>query len=335
MEKNVSIETNYNSIDLVKFIMAFAVVAIHTHPLEFCRNKIILSVYTNIVEIAVPFFFLASGFFLEKKAKGTWDSNTIYSQVIKISKMYLMWMAIYTPLSIYHSISLHETMKRWCLGFIRGMIFVGEQYNSWPLWYLLSTIYALLLIMVLIKRGMTHKGLLAISVVFAILSIGIDTFLDVTKEMSDLSLLSKCVKYLLKYSVSNGRIFSGAIFIPIGMYLAQNKLSIPINTALFAVCFAVRCTVDNIAIKAVLLIGVSIGFFGLVETISLKERPIYPKLRKASTVVYLVHMYVWTFYYFFAYGEKTYGIDSFIITSVSSCVVALVYSYVRPKGIKA
>lgn len=335
MIKNTSKQTNYNSIDLVKFIMAFAVIAIHTHPLEFCQNEIILSIYTNIIEMAVPFFFLASGFFLEKKSKEPWDSGVIYSQLIKVLKMYLLWMAIYTPLSIHHGFSQHETIKDWCLKFMQGLFFVGEQYNSWHLWYLLSTIYALLLIMALMKRGISRKGLLLVSISFAFLSIGIDTFVTVAQGIEHLPLPLKLAQGILNRSIVSGRIFSGMVFIPLGMYLARNKLNMAANIVLFSVSFVMRCVINNVAVDALLLIGVSIGFWGIIENYALGQSPIYSRLRKASTVIYLVHMYVWTFYYFFVYGEMTYGIDSFVMTSVLSCVIALFCLYAaKPKDIK-
>lgn len=66
----------YNNIDLIKFIMAFAVVAIHTNPLVDCKNDIVQIVYNNIVNMAVPFFFLTTGFF-------TFRENVIFEQSIR------------------------------------------------------------------------------------------------------------------------------------------------------------------------------------------------------------------------------------------------------------
>ena len=44
------------------------------------------------------------------------------------------------------------------LMYIRGFFFWGEQYNSWPLWYLLSTVYALMLILLLLRRKLSYRG---------------------------------------------------------------------------------------------------------------------------------------------------------------------------------
>ena len=49
-------KAGYNSIDIVKFVMAVCVIAIHTRPLRFCSNIIINNIYDSFVSSAVPFF---------------------------------------------------------------------------------------------------------------------------------------------------------------------------------------------------------------------------------------------------------------------------------------
>ena len=97
---------NYNSIDLWKLIMAICVVALHTNPLINCKNYIILSIYFSIVKMAVPFFFLTSGFLLGKKMNKEISNELIVKSYLqKILKLYFKWMLIYTPLTIYHFIT--------------------------------------------------------------------------------------------------------------------------------------------------------------------------------------------------------------------------------------
>ena len=136
-----------NGIDLFKFIMAVVVVAIHTHPFENCTNSDFLKIYELMVNMAVPFFFLASGYFLGMKmnwsfAENLDDTNRIIKQLKKIIQMYLIWTVLYLPLAIYHFISLKTIPIKAVLIYIRGFLFIGEQYNSWPL-YCLSYIYYL------------------------------------------------------------------------------------------------------------------------------------------------------------------------------------------------
>ena len=60
---------NYNSIDLMKFVMAIAVVTIHTYIV----NQMAPSLATDLVHAwiwsAVPFFFMVSAYFMQIKLK--------------------------------------------------------------------------------------------------------------------------------------------------------------------------------------------------------------------------------------------------------------------------
>ena len=64
-------QINYNGIDLVKFICSYLVVIIHTAPLSsyFMTYGDLLHIYIiqYFCRLAVPFFFVASGFLLFRK----------------------------------------------------------------------------------------------------------------------------------------------------------------------------------------------------------------------------------------------------------------------------
>ena len=70
------ISKQYNSLDLVKFLMAFAVVAVHTEPFINCTNNILIKVISPITSMAVPFYFLASGYLLAVKMRWPYANNT-------------------------------------------------------------------------------------------------------------------------------------------------------------------------------------------------------------------------------------------------------------------
>lgn len=62
----IIINMNLNGIDLFKFLFSFAVVAIHAHLLDGLEGNFVAAL--RIVEnLAVPFFFIVSGFFLGGK----------------------------------------------------------------------------------------------------------------------------------------------------------------------------------------------------------------------------------------------------------------------------
>ena len=90
---------NYFGIDMFRLLAAFLVVAVHTSPL--CSiNPAADFVLTRILaRLAVPFFFVTSGFFLVKRyAKDTVKLQMFIKKTIKI---YGVSILIYLPLNIY------------------------------------------------------------------------------------------------------------------------------------------------------------------------------------------------------------------------------------------
>lgn len=329
-KSNIPLECN--NIDLIKFIMAFAVIAIHTRPLEYYPNPIINALYINLVELAVPFFFLSSGYLLSKKMNYPLTESDIYiikKHLLKIVKMYLTWMIIYTPLAVYHNLICERiSFTKFCLIYTRNLLFVGEQYNSWPLWYLLSTIYSLFFIILLIKSRISPKGLLIASMSFSLISFGAIWFSSINIPLStSLLLLHK----VICYSIPNIRILGGMIYIPLGMLLAHNKLNLRVSILLFTAGFSFRCYFENETVDLILLVLTTIGFWGIINQIKFSNNNISQVLRISSTVIYLIHMYVWTFYYMLVYKEKTYGLDSFLITSLISAALSFLYIHFTKK----
>lgn len=322
--------SRWNSIDLVKFVMAFVVVAIHTEPLIYCSNENVLKIYNQILSLAVPFFFLSSGYLLAVKMTKDFNSKEnilrIRYQLTKIIRMYLVWTIIYSPLAVYHYVASKTDLRSAIVLYIRGVLFVGENYNSWPLWYLLSMIYSLLMILIVLKLTRKNNGLLIMSILFSVISIGLSTLVDYEGTLSP---IGEIMRKFIIYSVANGRIFQGAVYIPIGMLLARKGIFRYLNYAVFLLCFVCDFFVENSIISSYLLIVCAIALFEIIENVKLKDNSIYLVLRKMSTGIYLIHMYVWSVYYKIFYGEKTFGMDSFIVTSVFALVLSLGYLLIK------
>ena len=73
---------DFKGIDLIKFIMAIFVVAIHTHPFEGLSENVFIQFWNIIVRFAVPYFFIASGFLLFSKVSKA-HNNESQLDVIK------------------------------------------------------------------------------------------------------------------------------------------------------------------------------------------------------------------------------------------------------------
>ena len=327
-----SMRQGMNSIDLMKLIMAFAVVAIHARPLANCRSEAITTAFNSFTSLAVPFFFLASGFLISRRMSfpcSSVDIEVLKKHLRKIAKLYIVWMLIYTPLAVYQNIVDCVPLSKCILLYIRGLFLIGEQYNSWHLWYLLSTIYSMAVIILLLRVIKSPKGLLYVAAAFSVVSIGLDRFVSV--DVGTFSAL-KTVQSLIVHSISGGRIFRGLIYIPIGMYLAHVKPK-PLSGVLLLISgFVLSQFVKDPSANSFILIFTAVGLFISTKSIKLSDSKIYLSMRNMSTVIYLIHMYVLSIFCMVAYGTMNYGPIPFLVTASVSAAIALVYVQINGKA---
>ena len=88
-------------LDIMKFICAFLVVAIHLSPLSDisdCANYILVECVSRI---AVPFYFVSSGFLLFRKVNlQQYNESVLIAYMKNIVKLYIVWMLIYSPIIV-------------------------------------------------------------------------------------------------------------------------------------------------------------------------------------------------------------------------------------------
>lgn len=81
----------YNSIDLLKFIMALLVVMIHVQPNR--HSETLSEIFNNLTSIAVPVFFVISSMFVFHKVNG--GHFCLLSYCKRIGLLYLCWFLIF------------------------------------------------------------------------------------------------------------------------------------------------------------------------------------------------------------------------------------------------
>ncbi len=315
----------FQSLDICKLLMSFCVVAIHTRPLDLCTEPIVNEIYNSLVAMAVPFFFLCSGFLLAQKFEPSISApgNTaiIKRYLLKMIKMYVVWNVVYLPMAIYHLISSGNSLLLSVLRYIRGFVFVGEQYNSWHLWYLLSTIYALMFLLILLRLKQSPGNIMAISCFVFLLSIGMNCL---SAYDGNTNSLIAFLKKMLEVSVASGRIFTGMFYLPIGIMLSRKRPGLNVSWSMLIGGYILNVFVRNDTLNTVLAAISTIGLFCVLLSFTIPHAKIYPFIRKMSTVIYFIHMYVWSIFYMLVYGKKTYGWYCFLMTSFISLVIAAV-----------
>jgi len=270
------------SVDLVKFMMAIFVVAIHTHPYTCIENAYLSFFVSKLISLAVPFFFVASGFFLWRKI-----DNAIYADklqilrrwILRLVKLYVIWTFIYLPFTIYGYVVDGLSPLKALLVFVRNFLFVGENMYSWPLWYLLAMITAGVIMYFMVYWRFKKNYIYA----FALLALMLGIIIDNTKGTSDLSLL-----YFKLFHTTRNGLFVGLPYLIIGAIIALNgiitKRSVLIP--LLIIGFLLHCCGFVVARYFVAYI-----LFSLILGINIKnDDKVFSSFRVSSIVVYLVHM---------------------------------------------
>lgn len=329
----IKINKKYGSIDILKLFMAICVIAIHTHPLENCETQIILDIYNTITTMAVPIFFISLGFFMftdgEEKQK-----NRIISTLKKLIKLYLIWTCIYLPITIASFVIRDLDIITSILEFIRGVVFLGENQNSWILWYLLSAIYSISIYYLLVYRVKTNfKSIYLVSICALLLHIMVTIIYSIDFSNSIINLFIKMLKVVLP----NQRMLIGMFYVPAGITIAKYKLALKNKQLLYTLSFlcitAINVFVGSTIASIILTVISSLLLFNIVVNLEILTTEFTTKIRIASTVFYFTHMITFSVYSFLTANTfQFYGVEAFVFVLAVSILISLIVVKVKPKS---
>ena len=312
-------DINYNIITIVQIIMSIIVIGIHTNPFKNVDNKMIVTLWNTISLLAVPFFFFTSAwFFADKLATSTEKDgkNLTKGQLLKYVKIYIIWNIIYLPITFYSIVEKFDDYgwMKTILYYIYGIFIKGEQYYSWPLWYLLSISYAFFFIYIIKKLFKKEK------------MIFIHGF-GVINEKA-LSIFN---------TLFSDRPFKGFYYISFGILMYKYKDKIFNNLKMdycllgFIFFFIMYCfSVFNGNLNYLFRPICSSLLFIIIIKIAHKDKnnlSLVSKysLRKVSIVMYYTHMI-----FFFLYGlitnslNKSEGINAFMVCLVGTTIMSII-----------
>ena len=135
---------SYAGIDYFRLIAALLIISIHTSPFV-SFSQIGDFMFTRIIaRVAVPFFFITSGFFLISRY--TYNAERLYAFIKKTALIYGVAILIYIPINIYNE---YFKMNNLLPNIIKDLVFDGTLYH---LWYLPASIIGAVIAWFLIKK---------------------------------------------------------------------------------------------------------------------------------------------------------------------------------------
>jgi len=144
---------NLLAVDLFRVLCALMVIYIHTRPLRYIDIKLDYILSNVVSRIAVPFFLVAAGYFLNSKFKNGFKS--VWKYVKHILILYCVWSAVYFPYVIKGHVQEYGLVGG-MLSYLRYFLFIGGHYH---LWYL-SSLAVGVLVMYLVYKFFKYKGLI-------------------------------------------------------------------------------------------------------------------------------------------------------------------------------
>ena len=193
-------------IDILRLIISFMVVAIHCGVADVSEN-----VY-NMFQSAVPLFFVISGYFIENKCiKGGY----VRDYISKSCRLYLYWCFIYFPLTIYGCIVNERIWWQDIIFTVRGYLVTGENFCSYPLWYLLATIYAVWMYRYTISHKWSDKKLFVFTFILTFIGFALEYF----------SSIKAVNNFLFIFGGTRTGIFQGFSYLIIGVFIARYNIS--------------------------------------------------------------------------------------------------------------
>lgn len=213
-EVNLKNKTTYELIDIIKFVFAIFVVGIHTNIMNNSENDIQWYILHILFRMAVPFFFVCSGFFFGRKIKEDEDIRKYSKKQIKrLMIPYVFWLLIELP---YIFINTYDgNIEATIANIIKKLIF----YPWGALWFVLATIIAIILSNYFIRKN-NFKYAIILSIILYIIALLGNSYYFLLEG----GIAQKTMDIYLKYciSVRNG-IFVGFPMFTAGILLSKKQ----------------------------------------------------------------------------------------------------------------
>lgn len=347
----VNADKQNNAIDLAKFICAVFVVAIHVPPFGSTDGSTLFSYFNFFIQdylarIAVPFFFITSGYFLFKKTDlNNFDIKPAKQYVLKLIKLYLIWSLIYFPVRLGSIITDKKGILHGIITYFKDFVF-STSYSH--LWYINALIFATVVISLLLYKRVKPVFIIAGGGIFYFLGLFGQSWFGFLEPLRGTFIwdILKGIQGII--TTTRDGLFDGLIFVGIGMLFAYYEIRLSKKQALtglgislmllFAESFGLQYLGFSRSHDTYLfLIPTAFFLFAVIRNIQLPDNKNYKKMRTLSSLIYFIHPWIKIIL-----GAVTYVIFKkqaiFLISFVLTFVIALFLSSAvikfseKPKG---
>ena len=223
---------NYNFIDIMKFFFMLCVIAIHSH-IEVLFGRAGWYVTHCVFRLAVPFFFVASGFFfklsLEKSGGGL--EETVKKYVKRILIPFVFYVVLNISLDVFLKIiNNYDFSIKWILRTFQKVLFDPPG----AMWFLSACIFGILFLYPFLKKQKLNTALF-IGFFLYLFAMACNTYFYVVKDNNFISNLINL--YIKFFKVTRNGLFVGFFYLALGIkcYEITKKQNLNCKTLCFVI----------------------------------------------------------------------------------------------------
>lgn len=312
----------YPGIDCFRLWAALLVVAIHTSPLAMFGSTGDFILTRVAARLAVPFFFMTSGFFLISHYAE--NANRLVRFVKHTCLIYGLAIVLYLPVNVYNG---YFQMEELAPNLVKDLVFDGTVYH---LWYLPASVIGAMIAWYLVRRFDYPKAVLITAGLYVVGVFG-DSYYGLAEGVWGGESFYRFL-FQLSDHTRNG-VFFAPVFFVLGGFIADSRREMELFTSArgFGISFALmlgeamclrRFGLQRHDSMYLFLLPCAYFLFQKLLHVRGKRRE---RLRTLSLLVYLLHPMVIVFVRLFAKGLHLQGllVENSIVHYVAVCLLSV------------
>lgn len=205
----------YPAIDLLKYGCAILVILVHASTFLSIQDSARFLILNVLGRVAVPIFFLCSGFFFYQNMSMKGNRYVKY-YCLSLIKGYLLWSLLYLPIGfLWVQENLLLPWYLYPIALLVALLYTGIYY---PLWYVPALLGSILMLY-LWQKHFSVKYLLIIAFIF--LGFGaLETYYGLLPD----GLLKSFFQWYIQWFITTrNALFFGLFYVSMGYYIAMNQ----------------------------------------------------------------------------------------------------------------
>ena len=324
------IDMKKRSIDIIRLIATYLVVAIHISPFEKINPAFDLFFTRILGRLAVPLFFMITGYYILSKSLK--EIQTLKEYTKKILIIYFISILIYLPINFYTG--SWQSMN--IIDFLKEILIDGTFYH---LWYFTALILALWLVYFLVKKLGNKKILAIVSFLYLIGLFG-DSYYGF---LNSSPLLTKIydILFLISTYTRNG-LFYAPIFLYLGYEMKKATKESSNHDLIISLCLFLGMTLEGFLLHfedmprhdSMYLLLVPLMYF-LFRYLITHNNTSYKEIRKIATFIYILHPLMIIMIRFIAgiFKLETILVDNNLILYLVVCLATTILAIIIEKSI--